>query len=51
MEDSSIVLGQPVRSSRLQTFPTSQLASDRGTNEILRTVASKGLAAWYGVNR
>ncbi len=22
-----------------------------GTNEILRTVASKGLAAWYGVNR
>ena len=35
MEDSSIVLGQPVRSSRLQAFATSQLASDRGTNEVL----------------
>ena len=35
MKDSSIALGQPVRSSRLQTFATSQFASDRGTNEVL----------------
>ena len=37
MKDSSIALSQPVRSSRLQTFATSQFASDRGTNEILHT--------------
>ncbi len=35
MKDSSIALCQPVRSSRLQTFATSQFASDRGTNEVL----------------
>ncbi|MEZ5260620.1 MAG: hypothetical protein R2755_02310 [Acidimicrobiales bacterium] len=42
-------LGNQLLAACILTGPSFTLRG--GTNEILRTVASKGLAAWYGVNR
>jgi hypothetical protein len=42
-------LGNQLLAACILTGPSFSLRG--GTNEILRTVASKGLANWYGVNR
>lgn len=42
-------LGNQLLAACILTGPSFTLRG--GTNEILRTVANKGLAAWYGVNR
>jgi hypothetical protein len=42
-------LGERLLAQAVLTGPSFTIRG--GTNEILRTIASKGLLAWYGLNR